>query len=145
MWHVKNVLLVFDNNGVVQSKSQVEDDALLWRELHACVPNLEPHDFSKPMSLFDDRDKEELTLTKDLIQLTRKGKPKGQVSANKIIRFRHEGSRNKRSDSGVTCHTLYLSEKTGLGRRLHFCAAAPQIVAVFQYLHQNGPKELLWE
>jgi hypothetical protein len=149
VWHIHNVLVTFDEEGVVQKKMLIDDEKALWRELHVQLTNAPPLDFSQPLALNVAQSMwlTSLTLTADSVQMTRRNR-KGAVadiSPLHIVRISHNGALDKGSSVGTTCHTLHLSEKSSMGKRISFCGNAPTIASMFQYLSQYGRRDMLWE
>ena len=84
----------------------------------------------------------EMTLTKDAIIMGRYSNV--EIWPRKVTRISYErffGS--PRSDS--ICHSLHLSEKTRLGKRILFCTSAANLPTIFKYLQQAGPPNMRWE
>jgi hypothetical protein len=48
IWHVKNLLVTFDDNGVMQKREVIDDDRILWRRLHEHVAMMPALDLSQP-------------------------------------------------------------------------------------------------
>jgi hypothetical protein len=67
------------------------------------------------------------------------------IAADKIVRFSHEGSPDKRANAGMTCHTLHFSEKTPVRHKVTFCDTDVHLIGVFRYLDHTAPKTMLWE
>lgn len=146
VWHVQNLLVSFDEDGVVQKKTVIGDEPALWRELHTQLASGPALDLSQPVTLYSGV--REITLNAESIRITRrrgKNPTITEISPLKVARISHHGAPDKRSNVGVTCHTLYFAEKTAIGRRLFFCDNAGSVATMFQYLAQTGSKDLLWE
>lgn len=146
-WHVKNLLVTFDDKGVMQDRKLFDDDRALWPALHAELAQAPALDLSNPVSFpLDYRSYREITLTSDAIAITRpKARPPVRFSPLKVTRFSHGGTPDKKIRPASTCHTLHLSEKTAAGKNIHFCTDGPGVMKMFQYLHQAGPADLQWE
>jgi hypothetical protein len=146
IWHVHNVLVTFDENGIAQKKAVIDDEAALWRELHAKLAESPPLDLTQPVAMSASRccGVTDMTLTRDSIHITKKNTT-AEISPLKIVRISHNRVPDRGSSTNVTCHTLHLAEKSAIGKRIHFCADAPSVVAMFQYLQQTAPGSLQWE
>ena len=150
IWHVRNLVVTFDENGIVSSEETIADDKRLWQALHSRMVEESPPplDFTQPLRV-------ELTtpaptailLGQDHIELepSDADAPKVQIPILNIARFSHGTSLNKRGSPGVTCHALEFSEKTAYGKRIKFCADAQQVGILFQYLQQVGPRSMAWQ
>lgn len=144
VWHVKNLLVTFDENGAVQSKRLIDDEKILWRQLHEAIAHEPAVDLTEPEVVALRCSCSSMTLASGGLEfLVTKGR--FTVAADKIVRFSHEGSPDKRTNAGITCHTLHFSEKTPVGRKVMFCDTNVHLVGVFQYLNQTAPKTMLWE
>ena len=151
-WHVHNLLVSFDENGVMQSKDLIDSEKELERELNVQLAKALPLDLSQPMPVkLTPRDHTagqpasgliEMTLTKDAIIMGRYSNV--EIWPRKVTRISYErfyGS--PRSDS--ICHSLHLSEKTRLGKNILFCTSAANLPTIFKYLQQAGPPNMRWE
>lgn len=145
IWHVKNLLVTFDDNGVIQKREVIDKDSVLWRELHAYVAQRPAVDFSEPRSLALDTGSRSVLLHPDYLEVMRKKKGPVRIAPSSIVRFEHVSAKNKRESAGVTCHSLHFSEKTRIGRDLHLCGDAEMVVTLFEYLQQTAPKSMRWE
>lgn len=148
MWHVHNLLVKFDENGAAKEKVLIDDDAALWRALHTQLADSSPLDLTQPVTMgISGHWVSEMTLTRDSVRVTRNRKknPIVEVSPQKIVRISHDRAPDKGSRAGTTCHTLHLAEKSAMGKNIHFCADAPSVAAMFQYLQQTVPGGLQWE
>ena len=148
VWHVHNLLVSFDEDGVMQKKMLIDDEPALWRELHVQVANAAALNLPQDIPLAGNCcGPSYMTVTSDALQLTHRRRKTltFNISPLKIVRISHSSAPDKRSAVGESCHTLYFSEKTPLGKSTHFCAGAPSVAAVFQYLAHFGAKDLRWE
>jgi hypothetical protein len=146
LWHLQNLVVSFDENGVVRSNKEFEDDKSLWRELHGRLPDLAPLDLTQLLSIPLGRHGDGgLTVGEDFIEVHRSKKSPARIPFSSVLRISHDGTPDKNVEPGLTCHTLHFSEKTAVGSKLRFCAEAPKVIAMFQYLHQAGPKDMQWE
>jgi len=147
VWHLKNFVVAFNENGVVQSTKEFDEDSALWRELHSHLPNLARLDL--PLSIYavnvGRRGRDQIILGKEFIEVPRHKKSSVQIAPHNVVRISHEGTPDKRADPGATCHTLHFSQKTALGKQFRLCADGPQVIALFQYLDEAGPKDMRWE
>lgn len=149
VWHVHNVLVTFDEDGLLQKKMVIDDQKGLWRELHLQLTNAPSLNLSQPQAVNVAQSMwlTGMTLTKDSVEITRRNRKVTvvQVQPSHIMRISHNGALDKGSSVGTTCHTLHLSEKSPIGKRISFCADAPAIASIFQYLSQYGRRDVLWE
>jgi hypothetical protein len=150
IWHVQNLLVTFDENGVVTSKQTITDEKRLWPTLHSRMLEAPPapFDLSQPIRVeLTTPEPTAILLGKDNIELEQSDRdaPHVQIPLLNIVRFSHGTSLNKRGSPGVTCHTLEFSEKTAYGKKMKFCADAKQIGTLFQYLQQVQPLNMAWE
>ena len=149
VWHAHNLLVRFDENGVLKEKKLIDDDSALWRELHAQLAKAPPLELTQPVEIAGKGwccGVLEMTLTRESIRITARRKNAiVEVSPLKIVRITHNGAPNKGSSVSTTCHTLHMAEKTAIGKRIRFCADAPGVATVFQYLQQSASGNLEWE
>ena len=149
VWRVHNLLVTFDENGMMQKKELISDDKVFWRELHATLAAGQPTGIPRtatvsargPMCLT------QMTLTKDLMRVNIGCKQTLMVpiSPLNIERFGHNVRFEDKSHAGSTCHSLYLSEKTAVGKKISFCGGGPEVVTMFEYLLQASRSNMLWE
>lgn len=149
-WHVKNLLVAFDENGVVTSKETITDDKLLWQALHFNLLKTPPPrlDLSQPIRLpLASAEPKAMLLAQDHMEfeLVDEGKPNAQLPLSSLVRFSHSANADTKNSSGVTCHVLLFSEKSVLGKKIKFCADADQVGTLFQYLQQAGPPAMNWQ
>ncbi len=148
VWHVHNVLITFDENGMVKNKDVLNDDQPLWRELHKYVGTLPPADSSEVVSFaYGKSGAEQIAFSADGITA---GHSRGKIRSvrfapNKIVRFSHSGPLDKRESPGTTCHVLQLSENTAFGKKIRFCADPRNMIAIFRYLQRFGSPSMQWE
>lgn len=147
VWHVHNLLVTFDPNGIVQDRKVIDDERALWRELHANLASVPPLDLTQPITIPTLRyDPVGVTVSKDTIHVERRKASKSfDVSPIRVVRFRHFASEEKGSYPGTTCHSLQLAEKTPSGKTIRFCAAPPDVVTLFLYLREHGSPDMAWE
>jgi hypothetical protein len=150
IWHVRNLLVTYDENGLVTSKETIPDEKKFWRSLHSRMVKAPPPplDLAQPVRVeLTTPEPVAILLGKDHIELEQSNSdaPNVQTPIMKIARFSHGTSLNKKSSPGVTCHTLEFSEKTVFGKKVRFCAEANQIGILFQYLQQAGPQSMAWQ
>jgi hypothetical protein len=152
IWHVQNILVVFDEDGTVTSKEVIKDNDALWLALHSYMLTAPPPplDLSQPIRISirppNRREPKAILLSKDGMEFERRSskrkKPNVQVSVLDVIRFRHVANWDK--NPSATCHTLEFSEKTAFGRKIGFCTDAAGAGTLFQYLQQAGPPGMSW-
>jgi len=152
-WHVHNLLASFDENGVMQSKDLIDGEKDLERGLRVRLAKAPPLDLSKPMPVkLTPRDDAagnamssglvEITLTKDAMVMGRFATV--EISPLKVERISYESFYGSpRSDS--ICHSLHLSEKTRLGKKIPFCTSAANLATILKYLQQAGPPNMRWD
>jgi hypothetical protein len=150
IWHVQNVLVAFDEKGVVTSREPIGDDSLLWRALHSRMVEAPPPplDLSQPVRVpLTSGSPAAILLTKEVMEFesSKEGQSNVAISALKVVRFTHGSSSDKKASPGVTCHALELSEKTAFGKKIKFCANAAQVGVLFQYLQQAAPPGMTWQ
>ncbi len=149
IWHVHNLLVTFDEKGVMQTQKVVDDDHTLWRTLHSELANQPPLDLSEPITLsLGNADPPTLTLSKDAIHVERRKAEKSfDVSPLKVTRFSHHkyGPEGHASSAATSCHKLHLAEKTRSGKSFSFCAKPGDVAIMFQYLHEYGAAKMSWE
>jgi hypothetical protein len=156
IWHAHNLLITFDETGIVQNQQIIDDDTALWRELHAQMGKMPPLDLSKPLTISSASYREKMiVLTNAGMKITGyktrpqvagyKAKPYVRISPVNVIGIRHVGTADKKAHPGLTCHTLQLVEKSAFGKNIRFCAEPPQLMTLFQYLEQNAPSGMRWE
>jgi hypothetical protein len=150
-WHVHNLLVSFDENGVMQSKDLVDGEKDLERDLRTQLAKAPLLDLLQPMKLkltpHDDAVSPasgliEMTLTKDAMIMGRYSNV--EISPLKIARISYESFYGTpRSDS--ICHSLHFAENTRLGKKIMFCTSAANMATVIKYLQQEGPANMRWE
>jgi hypothetical protein len=148
IWHTHNLLVSFDENGLVRKKGLFDEDKSLWAELHNELADAPPLDFSQPiqMEVIGPGKLRMITLGKDPIEFDlQKGKVSHfQVSPQAIVRISHSRL-GILANHGMTCHTLHLAEKSPLGKRILFCASPANVATIFQYLGQAGSPTMRWD
>jgi len=144
VWHVKNLLITFDENGAIQSKDLIVDDRVLWRKLHDHVSQEPAIEIAESEAVAVQGKARSMTLTSSGLEIVGKKGP-FVVSPSKVARFSHLGSLDKRTNAGITCHTLHLSEKTPVGNKVTFCDSNERVLGVFRYLNREAPKDMQWE
>ena len=121
VWHAHNVLVAFDENGVVKEKVFVDNDAALWRELHKQLEGVPPLDLTRPVNLIVKSccGAREMSLTQDAIVIGtgKKKNPTVSVSPQTIVRSRNIGIFESRANDSVTCNLHYTDQKTPGGWR----------------------------
>ena len=145
VWHVKNLLITFNDIGAIQSKQVIGNDHVLWQTLRAdTASELAPVNF-KPIVIGLPGKFRTLTLTSSGLEIVHAKKGHILIAPEKLTRFSHHGSPNKQESAPVTCHKLHFSEETAIGSSVNFCASAGEVVSVFQYLDHAAPKTMRWE
>ncbi len=148
VWHVHNLLVSFDENGIVRKRILFDDDRSLWAELHSQLADSPPVDLEEPVQIHVTgyRRLQMMTLGKDSIQfdLQKAKSSPVRVPPQAIVRISHSHA-DARIHPGVTCHSLHLAEKGPLGKRIFFCASPTDVASTFQYLQQYGSPSLRWE
>jgi hypothetical protein len=145
MWHVKNLLVTFDEKGALQNKQLIDDDRLLWRQLHDDIAREPTPDFSKPEVVGLTGHFRAMAFTPSGLEIVHAKKGQILITPEKLVRFSHVGSPDKSRNVDLTCHKLYFSEKTAIGDHVGFCSSAAQVVTIIQYLNHNAPKTMRWE
>jgi hypothetical protein len=147
MWHVHNLLVTFDENGLLQKKQVIDEDSILWRELRAQLTKASPLDFSTPreISVGGCCRLTSMTLSQHSIKFDSVKAGRVEIAPLSVIRISHDGVPNKRSGASWTCHTLHLVDKSPFGKNICFCANAAAVATTFQYLQQTGRAHLQWE
>ena len=149
IWHAKNLLITFNDNGVIQRKQLIVNDRDLWRQLHNAIVHAPPLDSSEPEVITLEGNARSMTLTPLGLEIVVK-KRRFLIAPDKIVRFSHVGSRNTYpmaygATPNTTCHTLHFSEKTPVGKKVTFCDSNQHLFGVFQYLDRNTSKTMQWE
>jgi hypothetical protein len=145
IWHVKNLLVAFDDNGVMQKRGVIDKDQTLCRELHAYAAQMPALHLSQPRSLVLDSASHSVLIHQDYLEVAAKKKGLVRVSSSSIVRLEHASSKNKRRSIGLTCHTLHFSEKTAVGHKLNLCGNAEMVMTLFEFFQQTAPKTMQWE
>jgi hypothetical protein len=145
IWHVKNLLVTFDEKGALLSKQLIDDDRLLWRQLHDDIAREPAPDFPNPEVVSLTGRFHSMTLTPSGLEFVHAKAAQVLITPEKLVRFSHAGSPDKRWNVDLTCHKLYFSEKTPIGDHVDFCSSAAQVVTIFQYLNRTAPKAMQWE
>jgi hypothetical protein len=106
---------------------------------------LGPADTPNILSLYGDR---RIALSSKWVEIVRIGRKavSVRVTPEKIMRIAHTGADKDKSNSPArSCHVLYLSEKTALGKKFQFCSEGPAVIATLRYLHRYGSPNMQWE
>jgi hypothetical protein len=155
-WRVHNLLVSFDENGVMQSKDLIDGEKALERELRAQLEKAPPLDLSQiePVGLtFFDAEGHprygvsEIILTKDGMLVRNMEMPSRpssfEISPINVTRISYV---NRDSESsGAICHILDLSQKTPSGKSFDFCTSAANLATIIKYFQQTGPPNMRWE
>jgi hypothetical protein len=145
VWHIKNLLVTFDNDGAIQSRQVIDNDRLLWRKLHDDIASEPSPDAPDPIVIGLRGRFRSLTLTSSGLEIVHEKQGRILIPPENLSRFSHSGSPNKPQNAATTCHRLHFSEKTAIGSSLPFCATAEQVVSVFEFLDRAAPKTMPWE
>jgi hypothetical protein len=146
IWHVKNLLVTFDDNGAMQKREVIDNDRMLWRRLHEHVAMTPPLDLSQPEFLsVDTPNAQSILLHKEYFEVTPPKKGPVRIAPGSVLQITHEKSKDQRYNSGTTCHTLRLAEKTSAGRNIRYCGNAQNVMTLFRYLQETGAKTMQWE
>ena len=155
VWRTHNLLITFDENGVVQGQEFINNNRVLWRELHAHVAKSPPLDLSQPIQLVISgsygrsirlSEVRSVTLANDAMEFARdKAKKPVSISPLQVSRLSYLGMIVDPDHPSATCHVLHLSKKTSMGRRILFCAEPTDLMKMFTYLQQAGPPGMEWE
>jgi hypothetical protein len=153
VWYVHNLLVNFDEDGVMQSQELIGSEKALERELRAQLAKAPPLDLSQPEKIWVMNTyygELEMNLTKDGIGMlvSNREKPSKsldvEISPLKIGRIRYMDL-GPESSSGGICHMLHLTEKTPIGKSLIFCTSAGNLATIFKYFQQVGQPNMRWE
>jgi hypothetical protein len=155
--HVHNLLLGFDENGVMQTKELIDDGKVLDRELRSQLTKAPPLDFSQPMrirltpsldangnpwpgSLAD------MTITEDEMQLSRENakSPLVQISTRSVARISYTHDTTKDGAGGI-CYVLHMTERRPRDRAIIVCFSPAHLATMFKYLQQAGSPNIRWE
>ena len=160
-WHARNLLVSFDENGMMQSKDLIDDEKALERELRLQLAKSPPLDLSQSV-LVDDVERLYgvigMTLTENgmlvqghqlthggLIQVPDPAKPRTvKISPLDVARISYKPSYGGRSSDSI-CHGFHLTEKTLIGKDFVFCTSAANLATIFRYLQQAGAPSMRWE
>jgi hypothetical protein len=149
IWHVHNLLVTFDEKGVMQTQKMIDDDRTLWRTLNSELGKMPPLELSEPLKLsLGSADPSTVILTKDAIHVERRKASKSfDVSPQKVTRIDHGkfGPQGHTSSAVTSCHKLYLAEKTKSGKSFSFCGMPTDVAILFQYLHEYGSANMSWK
>lgn len=144
--HVRNLLVTFDDNGIMQKRDVIDDDRILWRRLHEHVATMPPLDLSEPEFLsVDTPNALPILLHKEYFEVTAAKRGPVRIAPTSVLQLTHDASKDKRNNAGTTCHTLHLSEKTSAGKSIRYCGNAQSVVTLFRYLQETGAGTMQWE
>ena len=150
MWRMKNLVVSFDQDGFMSKKDTIGDDKI-WQVLHMRIADVHPSalDISQPIRIsLTSADPVYIELTPDLMEFLRpeeSNKASVEVAVRNLVRFRHSPIYEPTPSPSISCHTLELSEKTTLGKKIRFCAEANQIGILYEYLQQVAPPTMIWQ
>ena len=154
-WHVHNLLVSFDENGVMQTKELIDGEKDLESELRVQLVKAPALDLSQPLlvkltPLVTAEGNPmyglvEMTITKEGMQVRDTGQTTfSEISPLDVARISYERFYGKPSSDSI-CHSLHLSEKTHGRKKILFCASAANLATVIKYLQQAGPPNMRWE
>lgn len=148
VWHVHNLLVSFDENGTVDKKELIDNNASLWEELHTLLKATPPLELSAPLSMEASgyQGVTKITLGKDWVELRKSTgkKPLLRISPQQVVRFSHSQPL-PRMNPNTTCHTLHFEQKTEWGKSVLVCADAANVATLFQYFQQAGSPTMRWK
>jgi hypothetical protein len=149
IWRISNLLVTFDENGITQKAQLMDDGPPLWREIIKQSKSMQPIEMSTPISLEFNflSQTHRVTFLSNSVEVER---PFGKVrtwtfAPDKIRRLSHTLPNDKPNHPGSSCHVLHLSEQTPIGKKITFCADAPDLFATFRYLQRYAPADMNWE
>lgn len=146
IWHVKNLLVTFDDTGMMQKREVIDDDRILWRRLHQHVATMPPLDLTQPEFLsVDTSDSLPILLHREYFEVTTAKRGPVRIAPTSVLQLTHDSNKGKRNDAATTCHTLHLAEKTSAGKNIRFCGSAEKVVTLFRYLQETGTNTMQWE
>ena len=149
VWKVQNLLVIFDDNGIVRSSKVTDNDSLVWSSLRDQITHAEPLDLSQPVPLsLTGGDPVEVLLSRESMLFQRRltSRKPAQISPHHVVRLSHAGTEGKKQNHpDSTCHVLHVSQKTSMGKKISFCAKPKELVELMTYLQQFGPAEMKWE
>lgn len=150
LWGPKNLLIEFDEAGIVKWHGLVEDEKLV-PELHARLAQEPPLDLSHPIRIelehwhrgHRDYRFAEMRLGTQELAFHEDGLHGHafQITPDKVRRIGPAG--RGRGEGGIT-FVLFLSEKTSAGRTLAFRADASSLIILLRYLNQMGSTMMQW-
>jgi hypothetical protein len=143
---VKNLLVTFDDNGVLQKREIIDDDRVLWRRLHEHVATMPPMDLSQPEFLsVATPNSLPILLHKEYFEVTPAKRGPVRIAPASVLQLTHDSSKDRQSKASTTCHTLHLGEKTSAGKNIRYCGNAEHVITLFRYLQERGAKSMQWE
>ena len=168
IWHANNLVVLFDEKGVVTNKKVVASDNELWSEITRHLQEAPKLDLSNPISMSRfPGGSETLNLRTGSMEMSgfthlshpwakEKELPTVEVVPQNIIRISHGGryiTRGEFESGGIaherpgapTCHTLYFAEKTIIGKKLYTCMNASDLATLMRYLYQSHSGGMRWE
>jgi hypothetical protein len=103
-------------------------------------------DLSEPEFLsVDTPNSQPIRLHKEYFEVTTGKRGPVRIAPTSVLQFTHDSNKDKRNNSGTTCHTLHLAEKASAGKGIHYCGNAEHVVTLFRYLQETGAKTMKWE
>ena len=151
-WHVHNLLVSFDENGIMQTKELIDDERVLERELRAWLAKVPSLDLSQPVPvglipLPAGYGATEMTLTKDVIRVGFTGRyrqPPQEISPLNVGRISYERFYGSPSSDSI-CHSLHVADEGHRRWKILFCTGAANVPIILKYLQQAGPPNMRWE
>lgn len=149
LWRIKNLLVAFDDKGVVSAADTIGDDKL-WLTLHRYIADIHSPtlDLSRPTRIvLTNSDPVAILLHPQTMEFERSDntKPNLEVPVQNVVRFQHEPIADHNPSHSVTCHKLHVSKKTVLGRKINVCGEPAEIGMMFEYLQQEARADMAWK
>ena len=147
IWNLHDVLVSFDENGVMQSKVLIGSEKALDRQLITQLTKAPLLELSEPkqIGLMEIRHGvKEMTFTKDAMLVRDETAKLVEIPPLKVTRISYTAAPyGLPSDS--SCRILHLTEKTSIGKNLFFCVSERNLPTILKYFQQAGPPNMRWE
>lgn len=146
-WHFHNLLLSFDEQGIVQEKTTVDDGEAMWKQL-LVYSRRSPVTTSEPIRIPSaDRKYKEIVLSASSIEL-RGNKPKATVifdfPSPAVIHIRPQFSKEVRRPE-FNCYAFQIENaSSGMKRSARFCGSGQTLAQVVAYL-DRVPSPARWD
>jgi hypothetical protein len=147
-WHFRNLLVRFDEQGIVQEKIIIDDGETLWNHLLAYSRNSPATPNSEPARIpSSERKYTEIVLSADSIEF-RGAKPRSNVMFHfpspAVIHLRPQFLREVQRPE-FNCYALHVEDaSSGIKRKASFCASGQTLAEVVRCLDRlPGPAR--WE